>query len=181
MSSEDATYLLFSLASGALAKDAPSAARTYAKLPFQYNQATVSQGRTHLTVSDYKVPLETGALRLGAIDKLPLVHPLFEIVDSLIFSAQLGRLAEAVGDRKPRGAPFSMVGTTGWSLGIRLEGPEPTAEVRLDWDNQSLSSFYGYDSEGIARADLVRSAYFSHKTVMALGQLLRGQHDCPQK
>lgn len=175
MSSEDASWLLISLMSGCMAKDAAVYAKKFADLINIYHAHTLSEGPREQVFLSYKVPFSSGNLELELVDQLRHGHSLYEMLDALLFASQSGRLEEAVSGRKARTDPFGMVPQSGWGLGVRLSGPNRKAEVRISCDGEATTAFY---AKGVGEAppatDWTHSVTISHRAILFIGSTLRG-------
>lgn len=173
MRSEDGVRLLIAMMSGGLAKNAASSVETFCSLGVtMQRKAILMSGKMTSTIS-YREPPSSAGLNLNRVEDLPVHHSLFDMLDALVFAAQIGEIEAAVSARKPidNSNGFRSIGT--WEIEISLSCPTPAAEVTIGCDDVAFTTIYGGKFKAPDDGDFHRQFKVTHRTILGLGSLLR--------
>lgn len=188
MSAPDVANLLLAVAGSSMVKDTVQTVEDYATLPSRAGETSVQTDRTATHQGNAGQVWNLEGFPIPALQKLNADHTFRDALVALIEAASDGSLASSV-ENLPRKEVQGHTIPNLWRIEVILWGPYPQASVRIYCDGYSERHSYSampVDMDGLTQwskeiegdpnfqGDLKQIREFSSKTLLAMGDLLKG-------
>lgn len=188
MTASDVANLLLAVAGSSMVKDTVQTVEDYATLPWRTGETNVQTDRTASHHGNAGQVWNLEAFPIPSLQKLEADHNFRDALVALIEAASDGTLSSAI-ENLPRKEVQGHTIPNLWRIEVILWGPYPQASVRIYWDGYSERHSYSAmpaDMEGLTKwskdiegdpqfqGDLKQIREFSSKTLLAMGDLLKG-------